>query len=300
MVSPSDDQGYENDDFLAELNKRMAAAMEAYNRQPDPEMGGLSPDQVFRLIHADWGAPGSPIQFNEELPLDLLNGSQYFRNSRTLLLAVHKAGGVKATATGNLSRSTVSDLMDTIGDQEAREMARHVNKIINETDYYPIHLARVFCELAGLLKRSKGKFAVPKKQNDLLKEEQSGRLYRTLFVAFFRKFNLAYLAHWAPEVPSIQSCAAFTLCRLGIAAREWRVPADLYPDLFLPAVRAEVEGALSGRAYWKAENVADRMIIRPLIEWNLLQARMEKKKHGQEPVAVRTSPLYDAFLRFRL
>lgn len=190
--------------------------------------------------------------------------------------------------------------MDTIGDEEAREITRHVNKVINEMDYYPIHLARVFCEVAGLLKRYKGKFVVPKKQNDLLKEEQSGRLYRTLFVAFFRKFNLGYLAHWAPEVRSVQSCAAFTLCRLGVAARKWRAPDDLYPDLFLPAVRAEIEDALSGRAHWKAENVAERMIIRPLIEWNLLEARMEKGKYGQEAVAVRASPLCDAFLRFRL
>lgn len=300
MVSPNNGRGDQDDDRLAELNRQAAAAMDAYNREPDPEMGGLSPDQVFRLLHTEWGAADSPIQFDENVPFDLLTDSGYFRDSRTLLLAVAKAGGVKATAKGNLPRSLVADLMEVVGDESERRATRRVNKVINEQDYFSLHLARIFCEVAGLLRRVKGRFLVPKKFDDLLHEEAAGRLYRTLFVAFFRKFNLAYLVPWGPELPAVQTCAAYTLYRLGFAAREWRALTDLYPEILLPPVRAEIEQAVAGLPYHEPEDIATRLLIHPLIEWNLLEAQTEKTEYHSEPVAVRIAPLYDAFFQFRL
>ena len=60
---------------LDELNRRMAGSVQAYNAAPDPEMGGLSPDQVSRLIYSDWGEPDGAVQVNTDVPLAELEKS---------------------------------------------------------------------------------------------------------------------------------------------------------------------------------------------------------------------------------
>jgi hypothetical protein len=298
MVSLNNGQGA--DDELAGINREIASEREAFNQRQDPDMGSLSPDQVFRLLYSEWGAPGSPIGLNEEVSFQLLTTSGYFRDMRTLLLAIHERGRVKATVKKNLPRSLVADLLDVTGDETARRATREVNKVINELDYTPVHQARVVCEAAGLLRLDKGEFVVPGKHHRLLAEEQGGRLYRTLFVAFFRKFNLAYLDPYGPELSSIQSCVGYSLYRIGLAAREWRTLAELYPRVFLPAVRVEIEGAMRDLSYRTPEETGARRIIQPLLDWGMLEGRFERQKFYEKLQAVRITPLYDAFFRFNI
>lgn len=73
MVFPRDENGEGEDPSLEALNEQIAREVAAANQRPDPEMGGLSPDQVFRLLHTEWGAAGEMIQFNDDVALDLLN-----------------------------------------------------------------------------------------------------------------------------------------------------------------------------------------------------------------------------------
>lgn len=204
-------------------------------------------------------------------------------------MAEHIAQGTATAMIGRTSENDPSALKrNTANRKENRMVSLNGN------------LARVFCQAGGLLKRHKGKFVVPQKNRRLLDEDRAGHLYRFLFVSFFRKFNLGHLVNWAPDLPSVQRCAAYTLYRLGFAAREWHPPTVLYQEVFLPGVRQEVDLAGAERTYFKPSEVAARLVIHPLIKWNLLEARMEKTHCVEEPVAVRVSPLYDPFFRFRL
>ena len=80
---------------LDELNRRVAASAQAYNTAPDPEMGGLSPEQVSRLIYSDWGAPGGAVQVNADVPLPELVESAFFSQARAFLQTLCDAGGMR-------------------------------------------------------------------------------------------------------------------------------------------------------------------------------------------------------------
>ena len=93
---------------LEAINKALAHMSARHNAAPDPELGGLSPDTVHRLIHEAWDHEESPIRFHGDLrPADLA-GSRIFRRARCLLAAVHTAGGFRTTPKGNLPRALVA------------------------------------------------------------------------------------------------------------------------------------------------------------------------------------------------
>jgi len=41
------------------VNQHLARRMSEYNRTPQPELGGLSPDQTAQLLHGDWISTGA-------------------------------------------------------------------------------------------------------------------------------------------------------------------------------------------------------------------------------------------------
>ena len=106
---------------LDAVHRHLAAKSTDLNMTPRPEMGGLSPAQVAHLLYTSWGEPGAAVQFNVDIPPATLESSLFFRRARTLLHAVHEAGGVKTTEAGNLPRRFVREMVDCMFDAEARE-----------------------------------------------------------------------------------------------------------------------------------------------------------------------------------
>ncbi len=287
--------------MLDELNRRIAIMMNARNAAPDPEMGGLSPNQVARLIYAEWGEPGGAVQFNTDIPLAELEKADFFRGARTFLKALHAAGEVRATTSKNLPRRFVADVLPLMCDEKALEEIYKYNKVVNEQDVPPLHYARVVSNLAGLVRLRKGKFGIPKSKAALLDDECAGELFRCLFVAFFRKLNLAYTHRVAFEARGLQTCAAYTLYRLGVVTRDWKPKDDLPAEVLLPAVREEIEKEIRGYEYWTTENLMTSRLIRWFLDWGMLEGRYEQEsKFFKTLKAVRTTPLYAAVLRFNI
>ena len=286
---------------LDALNRQLAISMDARNAEPDPEMGGLSPNQVTRLIYTEWGRPGAAVQFNTDVPLAELEKAECFREARTLLKALHAAGEVRATTSKNLPRKFVADVLPLMCDEKALDEIHKYNKVVNEQDVPPLHYARVVAQAAGLARIRKGKFSVPASKCALLRDDRAGALFRCLFIAFFRKFNLAYTHRVVFEARGLQTCVAYTLYRLGVVATEWKPVDDLPDDTLLPAVREEIEIELDGRDYWTPEKLLSGRLIRWFIEWGLLEGRYQQEgRYLKRLEAVRTTPLYTAVLHFRL
>lgn len=286
---------------LDELNRRLAGVTHAHNTAADPEMGGLSPEQVTRLIYTEWGEAGSAIQFNTAIPLGELETSAFFREARTLLKALLDSGGVRATSSKNLPRDFVSAALHRMCDDKTIKEIWRYRKTVKEEDVRPLHIARVVAQSAGLIRLHKGKFGVPGAHAALLSDERAGELYRCLFVGFFRKFNLAYAHPFAIEARGLQSCVGYTLYRLGRVAADWRPVEELPEQVLLPAVRNEIEDNIRGYEYWTVGSVLTGRLIGPLLHWGLLEGRYEQvSKFERDLNAVRITPLFKAFLLFRL
>lgn len=304
MIKPFEPEAEGRDSEL-EMEAIHRFLVEKYQRQnttPDPEMGGLSPEQVFRLAYSAWGEPDSPIQFNTGMTPGDCERSPFFRRMRTMLCAVRDAGGVKATATKNFNRKFVGEMVDgLLSDKERADITQYF-KAPNEQDVFPLHVVRVVAQIAGLLRLYKGTFLVPKTKQALLTPERAGDLFRELFITFFLKFDLSYLVRFGPKAESVQASAGYTLYRLGIVADDWHSAEALPGEVLLPAVRSEVEEEIAGNEFESVGRVLEYRLIKPLIDWGLLEGRYENTEspYFKSLVSLRVTPLYRNFLRFSI
>ena len=283
------------------VNRHLAAKSMALNMTPRPDMGGLSAAAVAHLLYSSWGEPGGAVQFNSDVEPATLESSLFFRQARALLQAVHDADGVKATAAGNLPRKFVAEMVDCMLGEEAREDVWRFHKVVNEEDIRALHSSRVVCQEAGLLRRYKGKFVVPKKRAGLLSPERGTELFRALFVSCFRCVNLAYLAWAGPEAGPLQKGVPYTLYRLGVVAVDWLKTDGAEEAIVLPGIRDTLEHERAVENYWTVCKLLEYRILGLLVDWGLLEGRYIDQKYGMKKLdAVRVTALYKAFLRFEL
>ena len=186
------------------------------NYNPNYDMGELSPNEIHELIYTPWEDPAFPLRFNKELTCSEIKDSVFFTNTITFLKTLLEMENVPtATAKGNLNRKIVKIVFDKlIIDEDDREFTLKYNKVLNETNVFPLHIIRTVCESADLVFRSRNRFLVSEELQHLLSEQRAGELYYLLFDSFFRKFNLGCLDRLA-ELGSIQQTIAYSIYRLG-------------------------------------------------------------------------------------
>ena len=271
-----------------------------YNRRPIEEMGGLSPEQVSRLIYGSWEDKQGAITFNRDVPLSEIEEARMFQNARTFLRAVLESGGVKATAKGNLNRKSVSDMTNAMSWPSGYlDSLRIVSKVLNETDVTQLHALRITLELAGLLRLTKGTFKITSSGKKLLEDSRAGELYALLFITYFRDFNLSY-ADRMPENSVLQDTIAFSFYMLAENAARWEQGQKIAPMLLLPSVRTHI--MKSAKHSWQEDFtwLVLARILSPLESFGLLRLRESRKGKILESFKVRKTDLFDRLLRFDL
>jgi len=221
-------------------------------------------------------------------------------NCRKLLLAIHEVGGVKITSGGNLIRAFVTEMIETLDvNRENIDFIRKYKTTINEEDAWDLHLTRVICQSARLIRPYKGKFRVLKKAERLLDERYAGKLYKQLFIGLFTKFNLAYMDGRCP-CHAVQQTLPYVLYRLGkLTWDKWRTIEELPSLILLPAVLAEVEYKCSHSYSQLASDILAYRALLPLVELGLLDGQQIDAPHGFSILkTVTLSPLFNEFLSF--
>jgi len=282
---------------IDELNLVVQEATDAYNNRGDPQMGGLSPNQVARLIHLKWDDRDNPIKLNRDLPLCDLQQSELLVNVRILLENLLVQTIDTATATGNLNRKFVKLMIDKMPfSDEFKERLGRYNKVINEMDVFPLHLARIICTLAGLVRKVKRRFVVTNKARIMLTDEKAGELYAALFYTFFRKFNLSYLDS-LPDYPGLQATITYSLYRLKVVGGSWRTPGSLVGQILLPRVIEDLQRLSS--TYITPDRFIKTRVIQPLQDFALMECTYRKDKIvGRKLDKVKTTALFDRFIHF--
>ncbi len=285
-------------DSIDALNDHLQEVMTQRNTSPDFDMGGLSPEQVNRLIYSNWDDEKFPLKFNKELKLKDLKHSPFFNNTRLFLnTLLELSNEITATATGNLNRKIVKLIFDKMMvDDDDRDSILKYNKVINEDDVLPLHIIRIVCEQIGIIKKKSKKFYVVKKYQSFLSDSKAGELFYLLFYNYFRKFNLGYLDRLT-ELECIQNTLGYSLYRLGEECNNYQKIEKLPKKVFLPAVREEIDKnpLLQRFPSW----VLTSRIIEPLEEFGLLECQYKKDDLHSEVVKVRKSKLFDKFIVVR-
>jgi hypothetical protein len=178
----------------------------------------------------------------------------------------------------------------------SRQSIRQFNKVLNELDLWALHSVRLVSQCARLVARRKKRFHVTKAGRTLLPDDQAGALYRALFLAYFRRFDLRYMQ--LRDVPGIQTTVATIFWRLDLVARDWTPVRGLAPCILLPGVLDEMHEAMAS-PYDSEEWILASYLLNPLLDFGLIETR----KHGEWPGvtdkdAIRVTPLWEKFIHF--
>lgn len=197
---------------------------------------GLTAEQMYRFIYFPFDTPELvtfPPLLDETPEAPML--------TLFMLIAEAIGQGVKPTATGNLPRRLCQEVAQAyLGEEEYRSLTC-IGELRSELELTDLHTTRMVAEMAGLIRRYKGRFIVGRECRKAMAEQGKGWIYPRLFRTFAGDFNWGYGDSWA-ERPSIQQSFLFSLFLLKKNGQEWRANM-FYEDSFLRAFPAVVQEA---------------------------------------------------------
>jgi hypothetical protein len=199
------------------------------NRQRLDKFHGLSPEQIHQMLYFPFASPAvalvpEVLDATPAAPILTLFG---------LLADGIGEQGLKPTAKGNLPRNFCRETaLAYWGEQRYQEKTRY-GDINREMDISDLHVTRLVAELAGLIRKYKGRFILSRDCRRLLAGSGMSAIYPKLFRAHVEQFNWAYLDRYA-ELQLIQNAFLFTLYLITTHGEIWR-PQTFYEDAFLGA-----------------------------------------------------------------
>ena len=232
---------------LEEVKALTDQFMQQRNQHPQDDFQELSPEQVHRMLSFPFDSPAffsfpEVVSIEPEAPILAL--VQWIAD------AIDDKG-LKFTAKGNLPQKLCrSAALDYWKDLPPDDIQRRMS-INKEEDFMDLHVTRINMELAGFLRKTKGRFFLTRKYKQSIEQGGNTVLYPKLFRTYCREFNWAYWDHYA-EIPFIQQSFLFTLYLLQRYGNDWK-PSDFYIDIFIKAFPMVVDEEESS-AYFTAED----------------------------------------------
>ena len=212
----------------------------------EPAWTLLGNDSFNALRHGS-PSPAGAIRLAVDLTPDATDSSAVARNTRLLLDAAAGGPGLKLTATGNLARSAVADMVASFtwpGFDKAYEFRLH--KVVNEPDYLPLFFRRHIAEAAKCLRKYKGQLVLTQAGRRVLDPSNALALQAVLFHTTFWQLSLSYLAHGLHGAWP-QGDVGLILWCLSVAAGDWQTQRQLTDSARSPS-----------SACWKRHGIPDR------------------------------------------
>lgn len=263
-------------------------------------LGGVEPAWTlldFESLNALRREPSKAncaLRLANDLSAAEVAASAVARNTLILVRRAADGEGLKLTATGNLSRAVVAemvDLFDWPGFDRADAFRLH--RVVNEPDFLPLFFVHHVAQIARLVRRHRGRLRASRLGRDMLAEDPQRALQAILFHVTFWHADLDYLGHgmygsWP------QRDVGVLLWSLSVAATDWQTPEKLTRLCTIP-----VNGVLEKD--WDFGSFAmEARILRPLLWFGLLEHRSDNAPEARlaEQRSYRKGPLFDRFLTF--
>lgn len=136
------------------------------NQNPLDDFHGLSPEQVHQMLNFPFDIPQYVI-FKDTLSIEpkapilmLING----------ITSAIESEGLKATAaTGSLPQKLCRQLWEEYKGYHDDKIYSSFHKVNKEDDFIELNVARLILELAGFIRKTKGRFYLTKKYQNIIK-----------------------------------------------------------------------------------------------------------------------------------
>ena len=250
----------------------------------------------FNALHDEPSASNPAIRLEHNLTATEISASAVTANALSLLRRAAETGGLKLTATGNLSRAVVEEMFGIIQapDYDKNELLRF-QKVINEPDFLPLHFVRFLTQAAKLLRTHRGRLVPTRLGKRMLALEHHGPLQAVLFHVAFWHLNLAYFDRYALDSWPLTQVGVI-LWSLSASAHDW-LPRETLTRLCTSPVIDVLE--------WEwdlGSSAMEARILRPLVWFGLLESRTEPRSPTEvvDRRLYRKAPLLDCFVKFNV
>jgi hypothetical protein len=211
--------------------------------------------------------------------------------------------GLKPTAKGNLPQKFCREAALAYWGEETYRHNTRLGGINKEEDFLDLHVTRLVAELAGLIRKYKGKFILSRDCRALLAEDCRPGLFPRLFRAYVEEFNWGYWDRY-PDIHFIQRSFLFTLYLLNRYGNDWR-PQVFYEDCFLRAFPMVLDETEPGRVVTPEQELRSCYTLRALKRFSefLGLATVEQvptEKPYEWNFRIIKLPLLDEAIRFHL
>ena len=247
------------------------------------------------LLHEPSGS-NHAIRLEPDLANAEISASAVVANALLLLRRAAEISGLKLTATGNLSRAVVEEMLGIIQapDYDKDELLRF-QKVINEPDFLPLHFIRILTQTAKLFRTYRGKLVLTPLGRRMLAAERHGPLQAILFHVAFWHLNLAYFDRYSLNSWPLTQVGVI-LWSLSASAHDW-LPRETLTRLCTSPVIDVLE--------WEwdlGSSAMEARILRPLVWFGLLESRTEPRSPTEvfDRRLYRKAPLFDCFVKFNV
>src|SRR6202011_4342898 len=234
------------------------------------------------------------IRLEPDLTNTEISGSSVTANAVLLLRRAVETGGLKLTATGNLSRAVVDEMCGSIEcpNYDKDELFRY-QKVVNEPDFLPLHFVRILTQSAKLFRTYRGKLIPTPLGRRMLAAEQHGPLQALLFHVALWHLNLAYFDRYALESWPLTQVGVI-LWSLSASAHDW-LPRETLTRLCTSPVIDVLE--------WEwdlGSSAMEAPILRPRLLFGLLESRTEPRSATEvmDRRLYRKASLFDRLVKF--
>jgi len=273
--------------------------MEQRNQKPSDDFHGLSPEEMHCVLNFPLTSPHL-VDFPERL--EDVPDAPILSLFKLLVEGIGEKG-LKATAKGNLPRDFCRNATLSYWDEKTYQEYMRFGKVNKEEDFFELHVARVVAEVAGLIRKYKGKFILSRECRRLLAEGGLQTIYPRLLKAYSEQFNWAYRDGYN-ETPFIQHSFLFSLYLLSLYGDKW-LPAEFYEDNFLqafPSVIDELEQHPGFPPEWQIRSCyTQRTLVNFAVFLGLAKIeRTAGEKQHLYRYKIKKLPLLDLAVRFNL
>ena len=303
----------EHADIIAEIRKDIAdrdigsfsglqalaeRVFQRRNLRPRDEFCGLSADQMYRLLHIPFDST-EVVGFSDNFP----NPPEAPALALVSLL-VDACGdkGLKATAKGYLPARFCREAAIAFWGEEGYKEMTFGSEVRKELDFRELHVVRLVAQMAGLIRKYRGRFLRTKKCEKFLSSPSNGKLYLELFTAYTRKFNWAYNDGY-DDLYIIQEAFLFSLFLIHRFGEEFRY-STFYEEKFLqafPTALDEVSDPLYGS---KEEQLKRSYSLRTMKRFahffGLIELDSNSSTFISQSYKIKKSPLLDQLLSFHV
>ncbi len=285
-------------DSIEEMQAATETLVAKQNQKAQDDFLGLSSEQVYRMLNFAYDTP-ELFQFSDQLSIE--PDAPILMLIEGIVSAIDEKGLQATKAKGSLPQKLCREVWSNYSKLYANDVLVSFHTVNKEDDFFELHVTRLVLELAGFLRKTKGRFYLTKKYQKIASKSGLKELYPIILKTYCRKFNWGYPDNYQ-DIPFIQQSFLFTLYLLKQHGEKMTFT-SVYEDNFLKAFPMVID-EMEGSSYFTPEEDCRscyylRACKRFLVFLGLAELEVIKSdKLYDTKYKIKKTPLFDAVIHF--